>query len=219
MGNVNVRKRGKVYQYQFEAAVVDGKRKQITKSGFKTKKEAEEVGAKAYEDYLNTGLTFKETKISYSDYLDYWVENYCKSNLKYNTIQAYITIINKYLKPYLGKYRLASLTSVKLNSFVAEITQRYTFSRVYFQNILKVLKCTFREACDTYGLIRYNPTITLRLPRMEDTNKENKKHIYTQGEIDRILERFKDNDAFTCAFLTSCFTRDENRRSLCINLE
>ena len=205
MGNVNVRKRGKVYQYQFEAAVVDGKRKQITKSGFKTKKEAEEVGAKAYEDYLNTGLTFKETKISYSDYLDYWVENYCKSN--------------QYLKPYLGKYRLASLTSVKLNSFVAEITQRYTFSRVYFQNILKVLKCTFREACDTYGLIRYNPTITLRLPRMEDTNKENKKHIYTQGEIDRILERFKDNDAFTCAFLTSCFTRDENRRSLCINLE
>ena len=41
MGSVNVRKRGKVYQYQFEAASVDGKRKQITKSGFKTKKEAE----------------------------------------------------------------------------------------------------------------------------------------------------------------------------------
>ena len=42
MGSVNVRKRGKVYQYQFEAASVDGKRKQITKSGFKTKAEAQE---------------------------------------------------------------------------------------------------------------------------------------------------------------------------------
>lgn len=39
MANVNIRKRGKVYQYQFEAASVDGKRKQITKSGFKTKLE------------------------------------------------------------------------------------------------------------------------------------------------------------------------------------
>lgn len=54
MGSVNVRKRGKVYQYQFEAASVDGKRKQITKSGFKTKKEAEIEGTKAYNEYNNT---------------------------------------------------------------------------------------------------------------------------------------------------------------------
>lgn len=34
---INIRKRGNVYQYAFEAARVDGKRRQITKSGFKTK--------------------------------------------------------------------------------------------------------------------------------------------------------------------------------------
>ena len=54
MGSVNVRKRGKVYQYQFEAASVDGKRKQITKSGFKTKKESEIESTKAYNEYNNT---------------------------------------------------------------------------------------------------------------------------------------------------------------------
>ncbi len=31
---VNIRKLGKVYQYQFEIAKVDGKRKYISKSGF-----------------------------------------------------------------------------------------------------------------------------------------------------------------------------------------
>lgn len=35
---INIRKRGKVFQYQFEIAPVGGERKQITKSGFKTKK-------------------------------------------------------------------------------------------------------------------------------------------------------------------------------------
>ena len=40
MGQVNIRKRGKVYQYQFETAKVNGKRTQISKSGFKTKAEA-----------------------------------------------------------------------------------------------------------------------------------------------------------------------------------
>lgn len=38
MATVNTRKRGTKWQYQFEAATIDGKRKQITKSGFRTKK-------------------------------------------------------------------------------------------------------------------------------------------------------------------------------------
>jgi len=49
---VNIRKRGKVYQYQFEIAKVDGKRKYISKSGFKTKNEALMAGMKAYDEYI-----------------------------------------------------------------------------------------------------------------------------------------------------------------------
>lgn len=205
MGTLNITKRGKVYQYQFEVGKINGKRKRINKSGFRTKKEAEEAGYKAYNEFKNSGLAFKENNISYSDYLDYWLENYCKSNLRYNTIQAYTTIINKYLKPNLGIYRLSGLTSVKLNSFIIEMCNKYKFSRVYFSNILKVLKGSFREACDVYGFIKYNPTITLRLPRMENYKKDIK-HVYTQEEIDLILNRLQDNDTFTCAFLTACYT-------------
>lgn len=40
MGQLNIKKRGKVYQYQFEIARVNGKRKYINKSGFKAKAEA-----------------------------------------------------------------------------------------------------------------------------------------------------------------------------------
>ena len=39
---VNVRKRGNVYEYRAEIAPVDGKRKWISKSGFSSKKEANE---------------------------------------------------------------------------------------------------------------------------------------------------------------------------------
>ena len=41
MASVGIKKRGKVYQYQFEIAPVKGQRKWITKSGFKTKAEAQ----------------------------------------------------------------------------------------------------------------------------------------------------------------------------------
>lgn len=56
MSEVNVRKRenGK-WQYYFEGAKINGKRKKITKSGFKTKKEALEAGTKALNEYNNAG--------------------------------------------------------------------------------------------------------------------------------------------------------------------
>ena len=47
--------------------------------------------------------------------------------------------------------------------------------------------------------------MTLRLPKMEK-KKRDVKHVYSQEEIDKILARFKNNDTFTCAFLTSCYT-------------
>ena len=205
MGNVNIQKRGKVYQYQFEIAPVNGKRKFINKSGFKTKAEATEAGNIAFTEYLNAGIPFKECKISYSDYLDYWIDNYCKINLKYNTVQAYTTIIKKYIKPRLGMYRLGTITSVTLNTFLTNICEEYDFAKSYLKNILKVLKGSFRDACNLYGFIKYNPALTLRLPKL-DKEKEDIKHLYTQEEIDIILNRFINNDTFTCAFLTSCYT-------------
>lgn len=56
MRRVNVRKRGKVYQYQFEIGTING---QI-----------------AYEKYINGGVTFKQSQMLYSDYLDYWMKGY-----------------------------------------------------------------------------------------------------------------------------------------------
>lgn len=49
----------KVYQYQFEIAPVNGTRKYINKSGFKSKREAMETGIKAYNEYYETGHSFK----------------------------------------------------------------------------------------------------------------------------------------------------------------
>ncbi|MBQ3297164.1 MAG: site-specific integrase, partial [Bacilli bacterium] len=98
MSKINIRKRGNFYEYRIEIAKVDNKRQWLSKSGFRTKAEALESGSQAYTEYLNAGIPFKQCDLSYSDYLDYWLENYCMNNLKYNTIQTYKIIINKYLK-------------------------------------------------------------------------------------------------------------------------
>ena len=75
---VNERKRGNVYEYNFDVAKIEGKRKRITKLGFKTKAEALKQGTIAYNEYLNTGRKFVSNEMSYSDFLDYWLDNHCK---------------------------------------------------------------------------------------------------------------------------------------------
>lgn len=117
----------------------------------------------AYNNYFNTGLNTNDDKISYSDYLDLWLEDY-KQNMKYNTIRTYKSIIEKYLKPNLGQYRLSGLTSYQLNNFMIELGMKYDYSRDYIRNILKVMKASFRDATNLYGFINYNPTLTLKAP-------------------------------------------------------
>lgn len=205
MSEIRIMKRKDVYQYRFEIASENGKRKYINKSGFKTKAEAMEAGTIAYNEYINAGKPFKECKMSYSDYLDYWINNYCKTNLKYNTIQTYTTLSNKYIKPYIGHYRMCNITSITLNTFVTNLVNQYDFSRDYFRNILKIVKGSFRDATNLYGFIKYNPALTIRIPKM-DIEKKEEKHLYTKEEIDLIINRFKDDSTFICAFLTACFT-------------
>ena len=115
MSNVTIQKRGKYYQYKFETAKIDGKRKFSSKSGFRTKAEAEKEGIKAYNEYMNTGHDFTPSDMSYSDLLDYWLEKHCYINLKYHTIEAYSSIIKNHIKPNIGFYKISQITALGLD--------------------------------------------------------------------------------------------------------
>ena len=50
---INISKRNNLYKYRFEAGKVNGKRKQISKSGFKTKRDAYLAEQRAYEEFIS----------------------------------------------------------------------------------------------------------------------------------------------------------------------
>ena len=202
---INVRKRGNSYQYYFEIASVNGKRKQKTKSGFKTKAEAEKEGLKAYNEYNNTGHSFTPQTMSYSDYLDYWLKEHCHINLKYHTIQAYENIIKNHIKPRVGFYRLSQISTATLQEFINNTYVEYGFSKNFMRNIIKVLKTSLAYATDVVGFIKENPALKVKLPRY-DIPDEDPAHIFTKEEINMILNRFQKNHAFYYAALTAYYT-------------
>ncbi|PWE85016.1 Arm DNA-binding domain-containing protein [Agathobacter rectalis] len=72
----------KVYEYCFELAHEGGKRRRRTKSGFATKREARAAGRQALYEYENVGEVVVDNNISYSDFLDFWIENDCSNDCR-----------------------------------------------------------------------------------------------------------------------------------------
>ena len=160
---INIRKRGSAYQYQFEAEPIDEKRKQITKSGFKTKNEAYLAGMKAYNNYIN-GEEKEESQMSYGKYLDYWMEEYFEINFKYSTAKRYKESFEK-IKDELGRFRLCDLTPYILNQALLKLYQKSP-TKDSLKNYQKVIKSSLRDAANYFGYIKGNPAGDIQIPRV-----------------------------------------------------
>lgn len=143
--------------------------------------------------------------MSYSDYLDYWMENYCEISLKYNTIQAYKNIIKNHIKPRIGMYRLSQITAATIKEFMNYIYVEKSYSKAFLKNILKVIKGSFNYAMNVVEFINRNPAANVRLPSY-DIPDSDPVHIFTNDEINTILERFKNNHCMYYAILTAYYT-------------
>lgn len=160
---IRVVKRGKNYQYCFKGGKVNGKRKIITKCGFKTEKEAYIAGQKAYEEFMNGGVLMRESTMAYSDYLDYWMKEYFEINYKYSTAKRYSESF-KALKMILGSYKLNALTPFVLNQALLRLYHEST-TKEALRNYQKVIKSSLRDATYYFGFLKNDPASNLQIPR------------------------------------------------------
>lgn len=195
MAEVNTRKRGPKWEYYFESAKIDGKRKRISKGGFDRKGDAYDAGVKAFNEYNNAGFHFTPSEISFSDYLDYWMKEYCIVNLKNTTCVNYEKKIRLHIKPILGSYKLKALTPAVLQSFINK-----KFNEGYSRNTMLVLKGilsgSLGYAIEPLRFIQTSPMYAVRLPspRAEakiPTRKKEKEAI-TKEEWEEIIKRFPE---------------------------
>lgn len=159
---INIRKRGNVYQYCFEAGKVNGKRKQITKSGFKTKNEAYLAGQKDYDEFIN-GEKVNECEMLYSEYLDYWMKEYFEINYKHSTARRYKETFGT-IKQEIGMYKLNTITPYLLNQTLLKLYQKSS-TKESLRNYQKVIKSSLRDAAYYFGFIENNPASDLQIPR------------------------------------------------------
>ncbi len=204
MATLNVTKRGDKWQYRFEVAAIAGKRKRVSKSGFKTKKEAVEAGTKALAEYNESGQSFQVSNISVADYLDNWMDTYCKMNLKYNTQVGYLYTLENHLKPSLGMYRLKALTPSTIQEFVNGL-KMHGLSKASVVGIFSTLSAALDYAVEPLKYIPYNPCNNVRIPKFEH-GKNNQRYIITPEQFSQITKRFPEDSNFYIPLMIGYYT-------------
>ncbi len=184
--------KGAVYEYRFEIASINGKRKWKSKSGFKTVTEARKAGRATMAQYENYGHVVKDN-ISVSDFFDVWFENDCMVDLKVTTLTSYKKSIETILKPKLGLYRLKSLTRELLQKFLVEI-----YDNGYSQNSLVSIKALLTKsmnyAVDNHYII-CSPAVRLKTPknRIPKIPTRSAPHHFIKPEImQKVFNRFPE---------------------------
>ncbi len=193
MSELRVEKRGNKWQYRFEIAKSDGKRKRISKSGFGTKKAAIEAGTKAKAEYDNAGTIITNTEISIHDYLQLWLQQYCKINLKPTTYEGYKKKIRLYIDPEIGQYKLSSISPVVLQNYINKMFNN-GFSRNTLASIKGILTSSFRYAVQPLKYIKSSPMEYIKLPlsnaKPETPTRTKERISITKEEFNKIIERF-----------------------------
>lgn len=186
-------KYGKTYEYRFEIASIGGERKWMSKGGFLSAKEARKAGTEALKEYALCGAAEKTAQISFSDFLDEWMQNDCNYSLKETTISNYRKRIENHIKPELGMYQLDKLKRTRLQKFIQK-----KYDEGYSKNTLSVLRGilskSLRYAVDQ-EMISSSPAEYLKIPRSEITAVPTRSspHSYLSADkMRKIFERFPE---------------------------
>lgn len=153
----------KSYEYRFEGASIDGKRKWITKSGFPTKAEARRAGLLAQQQYENIGQVVTPSDMSFADYLDMWLVDDCSVDLKQTTIDGYRKDIKNHIKPALGNYRLKAIKKEVLQAFILDMYDK-GFSLNTLSRTVGILSKSMNYAVD-HNYLLYSPAVHLKIPK------------------------------------------------------
>ena len=192
MGELRTKKRGKSWEYSFECARVDGKRKSISKGGFRTKADAVAAGTKAKAEYDNAGVVFRPSDMSLADYLDYWLKSFVKTNCTDNTYDSYASAIRIHIKPALGHYKLSSLTPAAIQQWVDSLKNEKGLSAQSIANFRGVLSGALKYAIYPCEYLKTNPCSLTRPPKVpvDPRGKMRIEHICIGQEWEDIKDHF-----------------------------
>ena len=197
MAQVIARKRGTTWEYRFEGAPINGKRKQYSKGGFKTKKEAIAAGTETFNLYNKTGTIFEPSEISFSDYIDYFYKQYVLQETKKNTHRNYLSVINSQLRPYFGAYKLQAINPMICQEWLNKLYDG-DLKKSTIKDIKNKMSRAMGFAVHPCAFISINPMRLVHMPKKKSVPgqlQEQEKKLLSPEQFKIVLDNLTNEES------------------------
>lgn len=179
------RKRGDTWEYRI--TYTDRrttKRREKTKGGFRTKKEAQLAAAN--EELKIEQFGFAENgEQNVKEYMEQWLEVFKKPAVKINTYLVQERNVRLNIIPRWGNYRLKEVTRIEFQTWVNELRNHYSEGTV--RRIVSIFSSAMDNAVYDFGILRENQIKKIKVAKDESEDKDKIK-FFTVDELDTFLE-------------------------------
>lgn len=155
---------------------VTGKRRQLTKSGFETRRDAE-IAAARIEAEVADGTYIKESGSLFEEYAELWLKTYQMSNVKESSVRQREYQIRTLLK-YFAKIKMPHITRKMYRNAILDLSTK--MKRNTLIGVHTTARAIFRMALED-GDIKTDPTEFVKVPGSPDED-ESKLPKYMEKE-------------------------------------
>ncbi|WP_025685361.1 site-specific integrase [Paenibacillus maysiensis] len=187
-----VNEKTKKWDFVFDYYDETGKRRQIRRKGFKTKREANDKMVGLQNDVKNKEYIRKDNT-TLNEFMDYWLDNIRVHECGETTLYNNKLYFKNHIKPKFGKIKLQYFDLLKCQDFVNELHKK-NFARNTIDRITTMVKKVFDKAIE-YGFIKENPMRKVTLPKR--IKKE--LSIWTLEQVNHFLQ-FTKEDRYHCVY-------------------
>ncbi|MCR1952359.1 site-specific integrase [Clostridium sp. DSM 100503] len=178
---------------------LNGKWKQKSKQGFKTKKEAKPFAEKTLKDLkkqlknINSiqveSLTFKSLHYNFIEHIKLYKE--------FNTIKGYKNAYSCFST--LENYEVDNIKNIDIQKCIDNLIKK-ELKNATIKSYISRISLEFEYYIETYNPIYINPTKKLKLPINKNTTI---KKALTKKELDHLLKKLKNNKFYIVAYIAS----------------
>ncbi|MGO4887994.1 tyrosine-type recombinase/integrase [Anaerobacillus sp. MEB173] len=160
------RKRGEKWSFTVDLGRDNqGKRKQKTVSGFKTKKEAQ-IACNELINQLNKGEYLEPNEMTLEEFIMEYMQSQGKQILRPKTFETHMFIIDKHIIPELGKVKIDNLSPAMVQKFYNKKINEEHYSADYVRTMHSILRTAFNKAVK-WQYIKKNVFQLVDPPRLE----------------------------------------------------
>jgi integrase len=179
------------WEFTVDVGLMGGKRKQVRRSGFSTKADAQAELVKIQAS-VDQGTFVESAKVSLASYLAAWLESQ-QAQLRPSTHHAYTAAITNHVCPHIGDGNLQSLTPGMLDRLYSYLLRegrqdgRGGLARKTVRNIHVMLHKALNDAVRK-GLVARNVADASDAPRSTAMSGERETMTWTPAQLRAFLE-------------------------------